>query len=350
MEAFVYDALAGRVVFGAGRRREIGDEVDRLGLERVLLIADGFDLDRAHEIEHVLGERCVGLFTNVAQHVPLALAQDVRDLATTTGAQGTVTLGGGSATGFGKAVALSHRLPQLCLPTTYAGSELTPIWGLTEGTHKRTGRALGVQPVTVIYDPELTLALPMGIAGPSAMNALAHAVEGLYGTGANPVMTAVALESVRVLTEHLPLMKRDPSDLAERTSVLYGAYLAGAVLAVVGTALHHKTCHVLGGLYNLDHGQMNAVVLPQALAYNAPAIPRQYERLSSVLGGDAADVLYDLARTLDTPSSLLQIGFPADGVDVAAPLVAEAAIDNVRSLTVAESRAFLGACLRGDRP
>ncbi|MFZ1062806.1 MAG: iron-containing alcohol dehydrogenase, partial [Acidimicrobiales bacterium] len=239
---------------------------------------------------------------------------------------------------------------QLCLPTTYAGSELTPIWGLTEGTQKRTGRDLGVQPVTVIYDPELTLALPMGIAGPSAMNALAHAVEGLYGPGANPVMTAVALESVRVLTEHLPLMKRNPSDLAERTSVLYGAYLAGAVLAVVGTALHHKTCHVLGGLYNLDHGQMNAVVLPQALAYNAPAIPRQYERLSSVLGGDAADVLYDLARTLDTPSSLQQIGFPADGVDVAAPLVAEAAIDNVRSLSVAESRSFLEACLRGDRP
>ena len=350
MDPFVYDALAGRVVFGPGRRREIGDEVDRLGVDRVLLIADGFDLERASEIERVLGTRCVGVFTNVVQHVPVALAEQARELATSTGAQATVTFGGGSATGFGKAVALSHRLPQLCLPTTYAGSELTPIWGLTDGTQKRTGRDLGVQPVTVIYDPELTLDLPIDIAGPSAMNALAHAVEGLYGPGANPVMSAVALESVRVLVEHLPLMKQDPSDLDERSAVLYGAYLAGAVLAVVGTALHHKTCHVLGGLFNLDHGQMNAVVLPQALAYNAPAIADQYGRLTSLLGGDAAGTLFDLARALDTPSSLAQIGFPDDGVDVAAPLVAQAAADNVRSLTVDDAREFLEACIRGERP
>jgi len=350
VDSFVYDALAGRVVFGVGRRREIGHEVDRLGLERVLLIADGFDLELAHEIHDVLGERCVGLFTKVAQHVPVALAQEVRELATSTSAQGTVTLGGGSATGFGKAVALSHRIPQLCLPTTYAGSELTPIWGLTEGTHKRTGRDLGVQPVTVIYDPELTLELPVAIAGPSAMNALAHAVEGLYGPGANPVMSAVALESVRVLVEHLPLMKREPTNIDERSAVLYGAYLAGAVLAVVGTSLHHKTCHVLGGLYNLDHGQMNAVVLPHALAFNAPAIGDAYARLSSVVGGDAAGALYDLARTLDTPRSLSDIGFPTDGIDVAAPLIAQAAADNVRPINVDQACALLAACVRGERP
>jgi maleylacetate reductase len=350
MDPFVYDALPGRVVFGPGRRREIGDEVDRLGLERVLLIADGFDLVIAHEIEATLGKRCVGLFTDVAQHVPLALAEEVRELATSTNAQATVTLGGGSATGFGKAVALSHRVPQLCLPTTYAGSELTPIWGLTEGAVKRTGRDLGVQPVTVIYDPELTLDLPVSIAGPSAMNALAHAVEGLYGPGANPVMSAVALESVRVLVEHLPRMKQEPTSIDERSAVLYGAYLAGAVLAVVGTSLHHKTCHVLGGLYNLDHGQMNAVVLPHALAFNAPAIPDAYARLGAVLGADAAGALYDLARTLETPASLVDIGFPVDGLDVAAPLVAEAAKDNVRPINEAQARALLEACVAGQRP
>jgi alcohol dehydrogenase class IV len=227
---------------------------------------------------------------------------------------------------------------------------LTPIWGLTEGTHKRTGRDLGVQPVTVIYDPELTLELPVAIAGPSAMNALAHAVEGLYGPGANPVMSAVALESVRVLVEHLPLMRREPTNIDERSAVLYGAYLAGAVLAVVGTSLHHKTCHVLGGLYNLDHGQMNAVVLPHALAFNARAIGDAYARLSSVVGGDAAGALYDLARTLDTPNSLSDIGFPADGIDAAAPLIAQAAVDNVRPINVDQARALLVACVRGERP
>jgi maleylacetate reductase len=350
VESFVYDALAGRVVFGVGRRRAIGEEVDRLGLERVLLIADGFDLELAHEVEDFLGERCVGLFTKVAQHVPVALAEEVRALATSTSAQGTVTLGGGSATGFGKAVALSHRLPQLCIPTTYAGSELTPIWGLTEGTHKRTGRDLAVQPVTVIYDPELTLQLPISIAGPSAMNALAHAVEGLYGPGANPVSSAIALESVRVLVEHLPAMHKDPQSIDERSAVLYGAYLAGAVLAVVGTALHHKVCHVLGGLYNLDHGSMNAVVLPHALSFNEPAIPEAYARLSSVVGGDAAGALYDLARTLQTPRSLSDLGFPADGIEVAAPLIVEAARDNVRPIDEAQARELLAACVRGERP
>jgi maleylacetate reductase len=241
-------------------------------------------------------------------------------------------------------------LPQICLPTTYAGSELTPIWGLSDGERKETGRDLKVLPKTVIYDPELTLGLPISIAGPSAMNALAHAVEGLYGPGANPVMSALALESVRVLSAHLPLMHDSPTSLEERSHVLYGAYLAGAVLAVVGTALHHKTCHVLGGLYGLDHGKMNAVVLPHALAFNKPAIPEAYERLSSVLGGDAAGKLYDLARALETPSSLLEIGMPREGVARAAPLVVRECKANVRSIDEAQAMEFLTNCVKGERP
>ena len=350
MESFSYDALPGRVIFGAGRRREVGSEVDRLGDHRVLLIADRFDSSLSAEIAELLGSRCVGVFTNVVQHVPVNIAEEAREIATKTGATMTVTVGGGSTTGFGKAISLSHRIPQISLPTTYAGSELTPIWGLTEGETKTTGRDAIVQPVTVIYDPELTLQLPIDIAGPSAMNALAHAVEGLYGPGANPVMSALALESVRVLAEHLPKLIKDPASLEERSSVLYGAYLAGAVLAVVGTSLHHKICHVLGGLYGLDHGQMNAVVLPHALRFNQPSILDQYERLSIVLRNDAASALYDLARTMRTPSSLAAIGFPADGVIKAAPIVVAAASQNVRAINEIQARDLLEACLRGERP
>jgi alcohol dehydrogenase class IV len=221
---------------------------------------------------------------------------------------------------------------------------------MTEGGTKTTGRDLGVLPVTVIYDPELTLELPVAIAGPSAMNAMAHAVEGLYGPGANPVMTALALESVRVLSESLPRMKAQPDSSEARTSVLYGAYLAGAVLAVVGTSLHHKICHVLGGLFNLDHGQMNAVVLPHALAFNAPAIGEAYARLSQVLGVDAAGGLYDLARVLETPLRLGDIGFPSDGIDLAAPLVVQAARENVRPINEVQARELLQACVTGARP
>lgn len=350
MEPFDYDALPGRVIFGVGRRSEVGEEVERLHATRVLLIADAYDQETIDQVATALGERCVGVFTEVAQHVPMVLAQKVRALATSSGANATVSLGGGSATGFGKAVALTHELPQVCIPTTYAGSELTPIWGTSSGEIKETGRDLRVLPRTVIYDPELTLGLPISIAGPSAMNALAHAVEGLYGPGANPVMSAIALESVRVLSTHLPLMKASPTSIEERSQVLYGAYLAGAVLAVVGTALHHKTCHVLGGLYGLDHGKMNAVVLPHALAFNASAIPEAYQRLSSVLGGDAAGQLYDLARALDTPSSLLELGMPLEGVQRAAPLVVRASTSNVRSINEAQAIEFLSKCVEGARP
>src|ERR1700689_5335996 len=287
MEPFDYEALPGRVIFGVGRRFEVGDEADRLEVSRILLIADAHDQTMIDQVSGALGERCVGLYTDLAQHVRIELAQKVLDLAPPLGPTATVTLGGGSAPGFGKAVSLSHNLPQICIPTTYAGSELTPIWGLSDGERKETGRDLRVLPKTVIYDPELTIGLPISIAGPSAMNALAHAVEGLYGPGANPFMSAMALESVRVLATHLPLMHESPGSIEERSQVLNGAYLAGAVLAVVGMSLHHKTCHVLGGLYGLDHGQMNAVVLPHALAFNKPTIKKTYKHHPAGCGGAA---------------------------------------------------------------
>ena len=350
MEPFVYDALPGRIIFGNGSRRNVLEEVQRLGVDRILLIAGGHDLDRANEIVDYLGNYCVALFTDVAQHVPVQQANQARLLATEMGATATVTLGGGSATGFGKAISLSHGLPQICIPTTYAGSELTPIWGLTNGDTKETGRDIGVLPKVVIYDPELTLSLPICIAGPSAMNAFAHAVEGLYGPGANPVMTSVAFESIRVLSMHLPRMVDQPGDLVERSEVLYGAYLAGTVLAVVGTSLHHKICHVLGGLYGLDHGQMNAVVLPHALRFNAPAILPVYNRLCKVLGGDAATRIYDLASRLGTPHDLNSIGFPDDGPHIAAPLVAKAAQNNVRPISSEQAEELLQICAEGRRP
>jgi len=185
---------------------------------------------------------------------------------------------------------------------------MTPIWGMTEGGEKRTGRNIRALPATVIYDPELTIGLPVEIAGPSAMNALAHAAEGLYAKGANPVTSLVALEAVRVLSLHVPLMCAAPNDVEQRSYVLYGAYLAGSTLAVAGTDLHHRTNHILGGLFDLDHGKMNAVVLPYALAVNRPAIAESYDRLSQVMGGDAARAVYLLARRTGSPRSLAEIG------------------------------------------
>jgi maleylacetate reductase len=347
---FDYDALAGRVIFGAGRRLEVADEVRRLGASRVLLIADPHDEERLDDFRALLGELCVASFTDIVQHVPRAKASAATSLAREFSIDATVSLGGGSATGFSKAVALELGTPQLCVPTTYAGSELTPIWGISEGGEKRTGRDLRALPATVIYDPELTLGLPVEIAGPSAMNALAHAAEGLYALGTNPVTATIALEAVRVLSVHVPLMCAAPKDLEERSYVLYGAYLAGATLAVAGTDLHHRTNHVLGGLFNLDHGQMNAVVLPYALAFNKPAISEPYVRLSGALGGDAATAVFDLARRINAPRSLAEIGMPEDGVEQAVPLIVAASVKNVRPLDERQAREFLQAAFDGVVP
>jgi maleylacetate reductase len=350
MNDFDYDALAGRVIFGSGRRRELASEVRRLGATRVLLIADPFDKARLSEFREFLGELCVATYTDVAQHVPRAKATLAVSLARKHQIDATVTVGGGSATGFSKAVALELATPQLCVPTTYAGSELTPIWGITEDGEKLTGRDLRALPASVIYDPELTIGLPVEVAGPSAMNALAHAAESLYAKGANPITTIVALEAIRVLALHVPLMCDAPEDLEERSHVLYGAYLAGATLAVAGTDLHHRTNHVLGGLFNLDHGKMNSVVLPYALAVTKPAITEAYARLSDVLGGDAATSVYALARRINAPASLAEIGMPAEGLERAVPLVVAASQDDVRPLNEIQVRNFLEAAYAGATP
>ncbi len=351
MRSFAYDAVPGRVVFGAGSRRSLPAEVDTLGAHRVLVIA-GPDEDRlADEVAGLLGGRVAGRFRDVVQHVPVAQADQARRMARDLDADAVLTIGGGSATGFGKAVALEVDVRQVAVPTTYAGSEMTTIWGLTEGTHKRTGTDPHVKPELVVYDPELTLTLPPRIAGPSGMNALAHCVEALYGPGANPVVSLMALEGIRALHSSLPRVCAEPGDVDARSDALYGAYLAGVALASGGTALHHKTCHVLGGMFGLDHGGMNAVVLGHALAYNAPALPDVVGDIAAALGSDdAPGALYDLAAALGAPTSLAAIGMPADGLDAAAEQVVTAAAGNVRPPERDAIRRMLDDAFHGRRP
>ncbi len=349
--SFSRDDIPGRVVFGVGSRSRIADEADRVGATRIVLIAGAAEDDLAAEVGGLLGDRVVGRFSDVVQHVPIAKAEAARSLVRESNADAVVTIGGGSATGFGKAVSLEHDVIHLAVPTTYAGSEMTTIWGLTDGDHKMTGKDARVKPDVVVYDPELTVTLPAFIAGPSGMNALAHCVEAMYGPGADPVTSVLALEGVRALAGSLPRVCADPADLDARGDALYGAYLAGAVLAVGGTALHHKTCHVLGGMFNLNHGDMNAVVLGHALRYNAPAIPDIMLRLETTLGvPDAAAAMFDLAAAIDAPTDLASIGMPHDGLDEAARRIVVDAAANVRPPEQAGIRAMLDDAFHGRRP
>ena len=240
-------------------------------------------------------------------------------------ADAVVTFGGGSATGLGKAIALEIPLPILGVPTTYAGSEMTPIWGLTEGARKQTGRDPRVQPATVVYDPVLTLSLPPSIAGPSGMNALAHCAEALYAPGANPITSLMAEEGIRALATGLPQVVAAPDDLDARGAVLVGAYLAGASFGAAGSGVHHKICHVLGGAYDLPHAELHAVVLPHALALMAPLEPVALDRIAAAMGEpDVPGALFDLDRRLGIPKSLVEIGMEPDSLDEATDLVADA--------------------------
>ncbi len=351
MRSFAYDALPGRVVFGAGSRASLPGELDALGARRILVVASADEDHVTADVTPRLGDRVVGRFREVVQHVPVAGAEAARAAATAAGADTVLTIGGGSATGFGKAIALEQDVRLAAVPTTYAGSEMTPIWGLTRGDEKRTGVDLRVKPALVVYDPELTLTLPPGIAGPSGMNALAHCVEALYGPGANPVVSLMALEGIRALHRSLPLVCAAPTELEARSGALYGAYLAATALASAGTGLHHKTCHVLGGMFGLDHGGMNAVVLGHALAYNAPAIPGLLADIEAALGtDDAPGALHDLAADVGAPASLAALGMPEDGLDEAARRVVVEAAGNVRPPEPAGIRRMLDDAYHGRRP
>jgi maleylacetate reductase len=351
MRPFVYDALSGRVVFGAGSFARADDELDRLGAERVLLIADRSGSSWADRLAEALGDRLVARIDDVLPHVPIESAEAARGLARKIRADTIVTLGGGSATGLGKAIALAMPLPILAIPTTYAGSEMTPIWGLTSGARKETGRDLGVQPRTVIYDPLLTLSLPPSIAGPSGMNALAHCIEAVYADGASPVITLMALEGVRILSSGLPAVVAAPDDIDARADTMAGAYLAGASFAAAGSGIHHKICHVLGGAYNLPHAEMHTVVLPHAVAFMTPRAPAAIARIGAALGeDDVAGGLFDLAVRIGAPVDLASIGMPGDRLDEAADLIAEAARGGPIDVTPAAMRALLGDAYAGRRP
>jgi len=349
VDAFVYESLPGRVVFGFGAQAGIADEVARLGVERVLLLSSPSATAAADALHAALGDVALR-WTEVAEHVPVELAERARAAAWDARVDVIVTIGGGSAIGLAKAIALELGAPIVAVPTTYAGSEMTPMYGLT-GEHKITGRDPRALPRVVVYDPELSLGLPIETSVASACNALAHCVEGGYGPGANPVTTLSAVEGIRVLSANVPSLTRDARDVDVRTNLLYGAYLAGTVIATVGVGLHHRTCHVLGGSYGLAHAASNAVVLPHAIAYNAPGVPDLLRRWGEAMGtSDPAAFAFDLVADAGLPTSLAALGLPEAVLDDAAVRVVEETPTNPRPVDVVSVRTMLDAAWRGVRP
>jgi maleylacetate reductase len=354
MQPFVYQGTPSRVVFGNGVLATLPDEVTRLGARRALILSTPEQRELAERVQGILGDKAAGVCAQAVMHVPVDVARAAREMAAELDADCCVAVGGGSTIGLGKAIALESSLPIIAVPTTYAGSEMTPIFGLTEGRLKRTGRDARVLPRTVLYDPSLTLSLPADISAASGVNAMAHAVEALYAEDANPIVSLMAEEAIRALGVALPAIVRAPDDPEMRSRALYGAWLAGSCLGAVGMALHHKLCHTLGGTFNLPHAQTHAAMLPHTAHYNHRAAPDALLKVAKALGGteaaDAGRLLFELNRKLGLEAALAGIGLPESGLDEAADLACQNPYANPRPVEREAIRQLLQSAWEGRPP
>ncbi|MDV8023846.1 maleylacetate reductase [Rhodococcus sp. IEGM 1330] len=334
MLEFEHDSLAQRVLFGAGKAASnLAAEVTRLGATSVMVIAGPAETELAKSVCSKIEPRL--MYSEVVQHVPIETAEKARAAAREHEVDLLVSIGGGSTTGLAKAVALTSGIPIVAIPTTYAGSEATNVWGLTESSRKTTGVDARVLPTTVIYDVLSLLTLPVELSVASGLNALAHSVDSMWAPRADPINSTLAVEAITALSSGLRDIKRDPSSQSGHEQTLYGAYLSAVAFASAGSGLHHKICHVLGGTYNMPHAQTHAIVLPHVLEYNAPYAPAAEQRIANAFGTTTAvEGLWSLRTELEAPTALRDYGLKESDLDEAVALVLEAApASNPRPVT-----------------
>ncbi|MBZ6083700.1 maleylacetate reductase [Streptomyces olivaceus] len=346
---FAHETLAQRVVFAPEQApRAVADEVARLGATRVMVVTAVSSAGLTARLTD--GLPVVHVHDEVVRHVPVDVAERAREAARACAADALVCVGGGSATGLAKAIALTDGLPVVAVPTTYAGSEATPVWGLTRGNAKTTGTDARVLPRSVVYDASLLLTLPARLSVASGLNALAHCVDAMWGPRADPIDRALACEAVRVLSEGLPEVQDHPGRLPGHERMLYGAYLAAVAFASAGSGLHHKICHVLGGMFDLPHAQTHAVVLPHVLAFNAPGAPEAERAIAGALGSaGAVEGLAALYAGLGVPASLRDLGMPEEGIAASVdPLLAVVPDHNPTAVTRDALTALVRAAWEGD--
>jgi len=351
LQDFVYNGNPGRVIFGSGTVSRLGDEAERLGAKRLLFLSTPEQVGQAEDIARHLGTRVVGVYSKATMHTPVDVTSDAMSVVEKLGADAVVSIGGGSTTGLGKAIAFRTDLPQIVVPTTYAGSEATPILGETENGRKVTKSDARILPEVILYDVDLTMTLPVSMSVTSGLNAVAHAVEALYARETNPIISLLAEQGIAAFAQALPAIARTPDDREARAKALYGAWLCGVCLGSVGMALHHKLCHTLGGMFNLPHAPMHTAVLPHAVAYNASATPEAMARVAKALGvDDAATGLFDLASGLGAAMALQSMGMPKEGIDEAVEQAMLNAYWNPKPLVKDGLRQLLSNAYEGTRP
>lgn len=349
-QPFSYAGSPARIIFGEGARSQVGQWIEKTGCRRALILSTPQQRADAEALAREIGNLACGVFSGATMHTPVDVTEAAVKVAAETLADCVVSLGGGSTTGLGKAIAYRTDLPQIVVPTTYAGSEVTPILGQTEAGRKTTIRDAKILPEVVIYDPALTLGLPVAMSITSGLNAMAHAMEGLYAQDRNPISTLMALEGLRALTRSLPEIVNAPRDVKARSDALYGAWLCGTVLGTVGMALHHKICHTLGGSFDTPHAETHAVMLPHTVAFNATAAAAELAPAAEIFGGSIGGGLWDFAKAIGAPLSLKEFGLSEADLDRAASIAVENPYWNPRPIDKTSIRALLQDAFEGRRP
>jgi maleylacetate reductase len=349
--AFNYQTSPAQIIFGPRGVSKVPQAAAELGCDRLLVLSGPQHKQAASQLATSLGELCVGVYANATMHTPVEVTNDAMQQVAEYQADGVLSLGGGSTIGLGKAIAYRSDLPQIVIPTTYAGSEVTPILGQTENGAKTTLRSPKVLPEVVIYDAQMTHSLPKSMSITSGINAIAHAVEALYAQDKNPVSSMMAVEGATALIEALPIIADDQQHSAAREKALYGSWLCGTVLGNVGMALHHKLCHTLGGLFNLPHADTHTVLLPHATAYNAKQVPDLLAPIAHALQvNDAGTGLFEFAKRLGAPTSLKELGMQESGIDQAVQQAMANPYWNPRELEQNEIRSLISHAFHGHAP
>ena len=340
-----------RVLFGVGVRNTVADEVRRLGCSRALILSTPPQSSSALDLAAALNDMSAGVFSRAAMHTPVEVTENALRHVQEINADCLIAIGGGSTTGLGKAIAHRTGLPQIVIPTTYAGSEATPILGQTEDGVKTTLTDRKVLPEVILYDPELVATLPVGMTVTSALNAMAHAAEALYARDKSEDSNQLAIDGLTSFVKSLPKVLQDPEDLAAREETQRGAWACGAVLGRVGMALHHKLCHTLGGSFELPHAETHAIILPHAIHYNAQAVPGLLAPVTDLLDGSSPGMaLWQFAKSMGAPLALRDLGLQAQDLDRVAEIATRNPYWNPREVTANGIRALLEKAWTGEAP
>ncbi|HEY6918966.1 MAG TPA: maleylacetate reductase [Tabrizicola sp.] len=349
-QPFVFPGLTTRVVFGHGTLAQVPDEVARLGHSRALVLSTPHQKAEAEALAARLGDKAAGVFAGAAMHTPVEVTEEAVAAFRAAGADCVVSLGGGSTTGLGKAIAVRTGADQVVIPTTYAGSEMTDILGETTGGEKTTRRDPAIRPEVVVYDVDLTLTLPVGLTVTSALNAIAHAMEALYAPDRNPVIEAMVRDALPAFRDALPALTQNPQDRDARSGALYAAWCCSTALGYVSMALHHKLAHVLGGSFGLPHAETHAVLLPHTTAYNEPAVGDLLKPIADTFGGTAGAGLWHFAKSVCAPLRLADLGLTETDLDRAAEIATRNPYANPRPVSRDGIRQLLQQAYDGHCP